>query len=80
MTEKQDAEMVDAEEESSDSDSDFEEVEVSEEDMGAISTLESELEANPNLYDKHVEVHALSEPMNVADQQMLDSPTQYQGR
>ncbi len=56
MTEVADATMVDLDDESSDSESDFEEVEVSEEDMETISKLESELEANPNLYDKHVEV------------------------
>lgn len=43
-------------EDSSDSDSDFEEIEASEEDMQAISGLEAELQANPNLYDKHIEV------------------------
>ena len=56
MTEVADAVMADPDDGSSDSESDFEEVEVSEEDMETISKLESELEANPNLYDKHVEV------------------------
>ena len=41
---------------SDDSDSDFEEVEASAEDMELITSLEAELSANPNLYDKHVEV------------------------
>ena len=56
MTEVADAVMEDPDDGSSDSESDFEEVEVSEEDMETISKLETELEANPNLYDKHVEV------------------------
>ena len=42
--------------EDSSSDSDFEEVEASEEDITALAQLEEELEANPNLYDKHLEV------------------------
>lgn len=41
---------------SDDSDSDFEEIEASAEDMDLITSLEAELSANPNLYDKHVEV------------------------
>jgi len=56
MAEMADTVMVDPYEGSSDSESDFEEVEVSEADMEAISALETELETNPNLYDKHVEV------------------------
>jgi len=43
---------------SSDSDSDFEEVEASAEDMESITDLEAELSVNANLYDKHVEVRA----------------------
>lgn len=43
-------------EDSSDVESDFEEVEASEEDMAAITQLEEQLQSNPNLYDKHVEV------------------------
>ena len=41
---------------SDDSDSDFEEVEASAEDVDLITSLEAELSANANLYDKHVEV------------------------
>ncbi len=41
---------------SSDSGSDFEEVEASAEDMERITDLEAELSVNANLYDKHVEV------------------------
>lgn len=40
----------------SDDDSDFEEVEVSTEDMALITKLEADLEANPNLYDLHLQV------------------------
>lgn len=44
---------------SDDSDSEFEEIEASAEDMELITNLEAELSANPNLYDKHVEVPRL---------------------
>jgi hypothetical protein len=37
-------------------DSDFEEVEVGVEDVALITKLEGELEANPNLYDVHLQV------------------------
>ena len=37
-------------------DSDFEEVDVGEEDVALITKLEAELEANPNLYDLHLQV------------------------
>ena len=38
-------------------DSEFEEVDVSMEDMANITKLETELEANPNIYDVHLQVH-----------------------
>ena len=38
------------------SDVSFQEIEASEEEMQAITQLEAELETNPNLYDKHIEV------------------------
>lgn len=41
---------------SDDSDSDFEEVEASPEDMELMMQLETDLQANPNLYDSHVQV------------------------
>lgn len=41
---------------SDDSESSFEEVEVTEEEMQLITQLENELQANPNLYDKHIQV------------------------
>lgn len=41
---------------SSSDDSDFEEVDVSMEDMAHITKLETDLEANPNLYDVHLQV------------------------
>ena len=47
------------------SDASFEEVEASEDDMQAITQLEAELEANPNLYDKHVEVWLVFERMTL---------------
>ncbi len=37
-------------------DSDYEEVEVSMEDMANITKLETELESNPNIYDVHLQV------------------------
>ena len=37
-------------------DSEYEEVEVSMEDMANITKLETELEANPNIYDVHLQV------------------------
>ena len=37
-------------------DSDYEEVEVSMEDMANITKLETELESNPNTYDVHLQV------------------------
>lgn len=40
----------------SDSDSDFEEVDASPEDMDLLMKLETELQSNPNLYDSHVQV------------------------
>ena len=49
--------MDDVDEESSDSESgDYEEVEASDEDMTMITQLEEELETNPNLYEKHIQV------------------------
>ena len=36
--------------------SDYEEVEVSMEDMASITKLETELESNPNTYDVHLQV------------------------
>lgn len=47
-------------EDSSSDDSDFEEIVVSVEDMALITKLETDLETNPNLYDKHLEVCCLS--------------------
>lgn len=41
---------------SSDSDSDFEEVDASPEDMDLMMQLETDLQGNPNLYDSHVQV------------------------
>lgn len=41
---------------SSDSDSDFEEVDASPEDMDLMTQLETDLQGNPNLYDSHVQV------------------------
>ena len=38
-------------------DSEFEEVDVSMEDMANITKLETELEGNPNIYDVHLQVH-----------------------
>ena len=43
---------------SSSDDSEFEEVDVSMEDMAEITKLETELEANPNTYDVHVKVRS----------------------
>ncbi len=57
MTEQNDFEMAESTD-SDDSDSSFEEIEASEEDMQAIPQLESEILANPNLYDKHIEVRS----------------------
>ena len=57
MQEEKEVEMDDVDEESSDSDlGDYEEVEASEEEMTLITQLEEELEANPNLYEKHIQV------------------------
>lgn len=54
---REDAVMADAvDSDSSDSESDFEEVDVNEEDMKALGELEEQVEANPNLYDQHVQV------------------------
>lgn len=52
------ADHEDADMSASDSDSDFE-VEADEEAIANIGRLEAELEANPNLYDKYVEVRLL---------------------
>lgn len=49
--------VSDADEVSSDGDSDFEEVDVSAEDMDLMMQLESSLQTNPNLYDSHVQVN-----------------------
>lgn len=38
------------------SDSDFEEVDASPEEMEQLAQLETDLETNPNLYDSHVQV------------------------
>ena len=38
------------------SDSDFEEVDATPEEMDLLAQLETSLEANPNLYDSHVQV------------------------
>ena len=38
------------------SDSDFEEVDATPEEMDLLAQLESSLEATPNLYDSHVQV------------------------
>lgn len=38
------------------SDSEFEEVEATPEDMDALTQLETDLQTNPNLYDSHVQV------------------------
>lgn len=40
----------------SDSDSDFEEVDASPEDMDLLTQLETDLQSNPNLYDSHIQV------------------------
>lgn len=58
-----DAEMVEAASsgsDSSDSD-DFEELEVSPEDAKALAKLEGALEANPNLYDAHVQARPFAD-------------------
>ena len=56
--------MEDVDEESSDSDlDDYEEVEASEEEMTLITQLEEELETNPNLYEKHIQVVDCDEPL-----------------
>ena len=57
MTEQDDFEMAESSD-SDDSDISFEEIEASEEDMQAIPQLEAEILANPNLYDKHIEVRS----------------------
>lgn len=44
----------------SESDSDFEEVDASPEDMELMMRLETDLQANPNLYDSHVQVSVRS--------------------
>ncbi len=51
-----DAEMAEAgSSDSSDSDSDFEEVDISPEDTKLLMRLEQTLQDNPNLYDSHVQ-------------------------
>ena len=45
---------------SDDSDSDFVEVEASPEDMELMMQLENDLQANPNLYDLHVQVSTIA--------------------
>lgn len=40
----------------SESDSDMSDIEIDQETAQAVMAVESELEANPNLYDKHLEV------------------------
>ena len=40
----------------SDSESDFEEVDASPEDMDLMMQLETDLQGNPNLYDSHLQV------------------------
>ena len=52
-----DMDLSDAGDVSSDSDSDFEEVDASPEDMDLMMHLETSLQANPNLYDSHVQVN-----------------------
>lgn len=52
--------MTDVDMDSSDSMSDFEDIDVSSEDIEAIARLEKELSDNPNLYDKNIEVHAIT--------------------
>ena len=44
----------------SDSDSDFEEVDATPEDVDLMMRLETDLQANPNLYDSHVQVSVWS--------------------
>lgn len=44
----------------SDSDSDFEEVDATPEDMDLMMRLETDLQANPNLYDSHIQVSVWS--------------------
>ena len=41
---------------SSDSESDFEEIDASPEEMDQMMQLETDLQANPNLYDSHIQV------------------------
>lgn len=63
MAEATDEPMSDADSDTDDSDVSFEEVEASEADMQAMMQLEAVLEANPNLYDKHIEVTMLCTPV-----------------
>ena len=56
MADDQPQDMQQGSSSSDDSDSDFEEVEASPEDMELMMQLESDLQANPNLYDFHVQV------------------------
>ena len=60
---------VDAKAEASDGstsdtdDSEYEDVEVSMEDMANITKLETELEASPNIYDVHLQVTCEARPL-----------------
>lgn len=47
---------VTSDDDDSSSDSDFQEVEISEQDMMLVMNLEAQLEQNPNLYDTHIQV------------------------
>ncbi len=56
----------------SDSDgSEFEELDISMEDMANITKLETELEANPNIYDVHLQVHEHAWPSSGLIQTLL---------
>ena len=54
-------------------DSDYEEVEISMEDMANITKLETELEANPNIYDVHLQVPLGSLPRSLASGHVFTS-------
>ena len=60
MAENNDEIMADEHSDSDDSDSSFEEVDASEEDMQLITQVEEELQNNPNQYDKHIQVRQLT--------------------
>ena len=60
MVEDKDEIMANDCSDSGDSDSSFEEVVASEEEMQLITQLEDDLQSNLNQYDKHIQVHSLS--------------------